>query len=275
MNRSIFAFVGIFAAIFAGSYMMMLQGKGKPQPVPVDQLASKDEKPKDEEKTKDKEEPKEAEKGKAKEPARPAVDTGGPLVLKTWNVPASLKRPDRDKGLEVIIDPIGPKIINQNRTAAVVWDSETGVISKTARMTRGVTIENTKVNDRSAVKILDQNKRELLVLKESPTRDACVTPDGGRVIAVGNPGMYSEYTTVEIPSGKTTVHPAEIINNVRLFEAGGLPLAEWGPKRHKLDDDIHAVAMAPDGRSFFVLTKQKLMQISFAKAFNVQPLSPR
>jgi hypothetical protein len=31
------------------------------------------------------------------------------------------------------------------------------------------------------------------------------------------------------------------------------------------------VAIAPDGRSFFVLTKTKLMQISFARAFNVRP----
>jgi hypothetical protein len=120
-----------------------------------------------------------------------------------------------------------------------------------------------------------KTNRKLLEQKDMLIRDAHVTPDGHRLLLICKPGMYEGYQVIKIPSGESYWHPPEPVKNVRLYDiTSGEERAKFWPGEYKLDDDVWAVAPAPDGKSFYLLTRKHLAQVHFEGAFDIAPWPP-
>ena len=78
------------------------------------------------------------------------------------------------------------------------------------------------------------------------------------------------------PVKGVTVHEEHVFKNIQVFDiASGKQLGEFGPRNHGMDDKAWAIAAAPDGKSFYLLTQRNLYQINFEKAFGLSPLPPQ
>jgi hypothetical protein len=139
-----------------------------------------------------------------------------------------------------------------------------------------VSLKYSLVNGKAVCQIRDRKTKLLLLeLKESPARTACITPDGERIIVVSRPSDYPRHYYVN-PTKGVSVHEEEVFKNIRVFDiATGKQLGEFGPRNHGMDDNAWAIAAAPDGQSFYLLTQRNLYKISFEKAFGVPPLPPQ
>lgn len=266
MNRSMLAFIGIFAVVFIGA-IFLLREFNQPAPPPPAPQAKVAGKPANDA-------PPQAEPPRAD--PRPAIPQQ-PLVLGRWEVPAQLMEPDIRGNVRWLIDPEGPRVVVVSKSGAVAWDAasnQAGPIEAPAPQTIIRVAKNR--NDRFAYQVISQKTgKKLLELPESPTRAACFTPDGKRLIVIGSPSKYSAQTYIKIPSGETVTRPAYFFKNVRVFSIDdGEKLADFGARDKGLDDDIWAVATAPDGKSFFVASKKELLQITFETAFQIPALPP-
>lgn len=269
MNRSMLAFIGIFAVVFIGAIFLLREFNPPRQPAPAvpalqaiqDNNAAKVAPPRPD--------PPRAD-------PKPAIPKQ-PLVLGRWKVPAQLMEPDIRGDVRWLIDPAGPRVVVLSKSGAVAWDAasnQTGPTEPLAAQTIIRTAKNS--NDRWVYQIISRKTgKKLLELPESPARAACFTPDGKRLIVIGNPSKYSAQTYIKIPSGETVTRPAYFYRNVRVFNIQtSEQLADFGARDKGLDDDIWAVAAAPDGKSFFVASRKELVQISFETAFQIPALPP-
>lgn len=256
---------GVFVAVFAGGFLVLQQvnGRAAPPKPPDDRIGKFD--------------PNAPRPKAVAAAAEPPPAPRPPLVLKRWPLPAGQTVPDRKGEITIVIDPTGPRVVTQTKEGAVAWDAETGARRPTARVESETTIQWGTGEDSKMVHVRYRPTNQLLVsLREAPTRDACLTPDRRRVIVVGYPATYPAATYVQIPSGKSTTYPAHAFKNVRLFSIGGDDaVGELGLRDLGLDDDVWAVAVAPDGESFFLVNPVELLQLNFRRAFGVKPLPPQ
>jgi hypothetical protein len=271
MNRSIIAGV-LFLVVFGVGYLMMIMGKDTAAPAPRAAEFKLSEPDRDDAK------PEAPEKATEKQKAEPKPPIAkGPLVLNRWPLPKGQKTPEKSQGISVLIDPNGPLVVTQSKSDAMAWDPTNGAVHKTARVAEATSIAHkTAANGRPASQIRDEKSGRMIVeLIEKNPRDACVTPDGQRIIIVGYPGVYSAYDTVGVPSGARKHHEAEYVKNVELYDIEtSLLIDHFCPRDFDLDDEIWAVAAAADGKSFFVVNKTHLIQFNFERAFGVAPLRP-
>ena len=201
-----------------------------------------------------------------------------PLVLERWPMPPGQKAPDKKAGVMILINPRGPQVVTQSKAEAVTWDARTGT-SRPRKPVEGpelIVEATTGPNGRLLCLIRERKSGDIrLELKERPTRLACWAPDGERMIVVGDPSVYRAYQTINIATGESRVHPERPVKNVSLFDlTTGKQLGAFAPKDYQLDDDIWAAAVAMDGASLFLATKDELLRVSFEVAFGVAPLPP-
>lgn len=260
MNRSILLFAAIFAVIFGVALAMMTRGNGPaaPETRPAE-VAIPDKK---------------EDQPKADEPP-PAVLR--PLIVNRWALPVDQKAPDQGRGISIMIDPGGPRVLTQFKTTANAWNPVTGATQTTAPLEPNTLIRNTLKDNRPVAHIHDwKSNIKLLELRETPSRTTCQTPDGKRLIVILHPSTYSPYTTINIGTGETKEHAGEYLSNVRLYDiASGRQLGAFGPRNVGVNDDIWAVAASADGKSVFLVNKQDLVELDFQRTFRVAPLPPQ
>lgn len=262
MTRSIALSVLVCGLAFAAGYIALQQvvGDAKPQqklqPIPPAE--------------------KNAPPNKKEDAKHEPVEEIPPYFIKRWKMPPGVQEPDSKAGIELAIDPNGPKLLTRTKGGTQSWNPATGETGPAQWIEPRTTLRNGKTpQDRWAIDVFDRNSgQKLLQLPEAPTRCACYTPDACRLIVVGYPSTYSARDYIQIPSGVTIHKPAEFFKNLQLFNIyNGEKLGAIALKDSGLDDHIWAVAVVPDGKSFYVATKEDFLHMGFQSVFGVRPLT--